>query len=44
MTIEELADYLCTEQDPDYKDEWELGFDAGRMAAGRELQKLLEDK
>jgi len=42
--IENLANELCTEQDPDYKDEWERGYDAGRMAAGRELKKLLEEQ
>ena len=36
-----LADELAAEPDQDYKDEWERGFDAGQMAAGRELQKLL---
>jgi len=42
--IEKLANELCTEPDPDYKDEWERGYDAGRMSAGQELQKLLGDK
>jgi len=41
-SIENLANELCTEPDPDYKDEWERGYDAGRMAVGRELKKLLE--
>jgi len=43
ITIEELADRFSAEQDSNYKDEWERGFDAGRMSAGRELKKLLEE-
>ena len=39
--LRNLADRLAEEPDPDYKDEWERGYDAGQMAAGRELQALL---
>lgn len=41
--IHEFAARLAEEPDPDYKDEWERGYDAGQMAAGRELKKLLKE-
>lgn len=41
--IKALAKQLTIEPDPDWKDEWERGFDAGWMAAGRELLKALGD-
>jgi hypothetical protein len=40
--IRRLADKLATEPDPNYKDEWEHGYDAGQVAAGRAIKKLLE--
>ena len=40
--IQALADELCAEKDPRYKDQWELGFDAGQNDAGSRLKKLLE--
>lgn len=39
----ELASRLSTEPGPDYKDEWERGYDAGQMAAGRELLKIIAE-
>jgi len=39
--LQEFADHLAEEPDQDYKDEWERGYDAGLMFAGRELRKLL---
>lgn len=38
-----LAEELAAEPDQDYKDEWERGFDAGQMAAGKELTSLLKE-
>ena len=40
--IRELADRLTIEVDPDYKTEWERGYDFGQMAAGQALMKLLD--
>jgi major membrane immunogen (membrane-anchored lipoprotein) len=40
--VRELADQLVEEKDPDYKDEWERGHDAGMVAAGRALHRLLD--
>ena len=43
QAIHELADRLTIETDPDYKDDWERGYEAGLMAAGRRLKKLLDE-
>jgi hypothetical protein len=40
--IERLAGELLEEQDPRWKDEWERGYDAGRLTAGRELKAAIE--
>jgi hypothetical protein len=40
--VPKLASDLTESADPDYKDEWEKGYDAGREAAGRELVELLQ--
>lgn len=40
--LRELADSLTTEADPNYKTEWELGFDCGMETAGRELRRILD--
>ena len=39
--IHQLTDRLTAERDPNYKDEWERGYDAGQMAVGYELKHLL---
>ncbi|MGK3708670.1 hypothetical protein [Arthrobacter sp. IK3] len=39
--LQELAATLTAEKDPDYKDNWERGHDAGMIAAGRLLQDIL---
>lgn len=40
--VTKLARELAAPADPNYKDEWERGYDAGREAAGRELTQLLQ--
>lgn len=40
--LESLVATLLEEQDPRWKDEWERGYDAGRLAAGKDLQKVIE--
>lgn len=40
--IEHLADKLIEEQDQRWKDEWERGYDAGRLSAGQDLKKAIE--
>lgn len=40
--VAKLANELTAPADPDYKDDWEKGYDAGREAAGRELAGLLQ--
>jgi hypothetical protein len=40
--LQELADSLTTEADPNYKTEWERGFDYGMEAAGRSLRRILD--
>ena len=40
--VRKLATELSTPADPNYQDEWEKGYDAGREAAGRELAELLQ--
>lgn len=39
--LQALAENLSTEQDPNYKEEWERGYDSGMMAAGRLLKDVL---
>jgi len=40
--VTKLANELTEPADPNYKDDWEKGYDAGREAAGRELVELLQ--
>lgn len=35
--ILKLANQMAAPNDPNYKDEWEKGFDAGQESAGRDL-------
>jgi hypothetical protein len=42
--IERVIAALVEGQDPDYKDDWERGFDAGRMRAAKMLTVLLTDR
>lgn len=37
-----LESELNKAEDPDYKDDWERGHDAGTLAAGRRLTDLLD--
>lgn len=39
--LQELADRLTEEKDQRWKDQWELGYDAGQAAAGKELIQVI---
>lgn len=40
--IRDLANLFMGEVDPNYKDQWEAGHDAGMATAGRQLSNLLD--
>jgi len=40
--VRRFAETLTAPADTYYRDDWEVGYDAGREAAGRELVELLQ--